>query len=63
MLFKLLIPFTLGTVTGVRAMPVFDFPDFIHRDKFPRALLFTSTMPPLPLLGQLRLQSSSLVDH
>lgn len=38
MLFKLLIPFTIAAVIGVRATPVFDFPDFIHRDAIPAGI-------------------------
>ena len=35
MLFKLLIPFTLAAVFGVRATPVFHFPDVILRAEIP----------------------------
>ena len=35
MLFKLLIPFILAAVIGVRATPDFHFPDVIHRDDIP----------------------------
>ena len=35
MLFKLLVPFTLAVVIGVRTTPDFHFPDVIHRADIP----------------------------
>ena len=51
MLFKLLVPFTLVAVIGVRTTPVFDFPDVIHRSEIPAGITVYESNATVEALG------------
>lgn len=64
--FKLLVPFTLAVVLGVRATPVFDFPDFIHRDEIPFGITvydYNATAAALEVAAASKLESRGSLEE
>lgn len=51
MFFKLLIPLALAVVVGVRATPIFDFPDVINRADIPVGITVHGYNPTAAAVG------------